>query len=89
MHAGKIVILQIVLTPPYEEIWEAVMSIGFLPAVPPEMPPPIIVIVQTGFPIPLSGVYLSSEGQAQRFDAGTRATANLDGTRTRWSYVRP
>lgn len=49
---------------------------------------PIVIEIQTGFPIPMSGVYQSEVGHQQRIDAGTRAPADLDGNPTRWSFVR-
>lgn len=64
------------------------MPLGFLSENRPNVPSPVVIIVPTGYPVPVSGVYQSSEGQEQRFDAGTRATANLEGNPTRWSYLR-
>jgi hypothetical protein len=65
------------------------MAIGFLPRIPEHRSRPIIVEIQTGYVIPLSGVYVSTDGHEQRFDAGTRATADLTGNSTRWSFLRP
>lgn len=64
------------------------MAIGFIPVVSEPHSRPIVIEIQTGFTIPLSGVYESINGHKQRIDAGTRAPADLDGNVTRWSFLR-